>query len=186
MLTGTKRAAAVVVVILNCCGLALAHAANIGTATNVSPQSIVSGSWKGVPSLTSISPVLKSTSGTNFNITNTGTLALKSLTVKQVTTGGVAANTVTIDYCRSNTTSASVAWSGNACPAGSTKVNLNTATGSNSPAGSSLATSFTVNLAANGVIQARCQYSGATNTITDTISVIVAATDVRTSTITNA
>ena len=187
MLTGTKRAAAVVVVILNCCGLALAHAANIGTATNVSPQSIVSGSWKVVPSVTAINPVIRDNSavvgsikGSYFTITNTGTLQTISFSLAQTTTG-TGNYTVLLKYCPI-TTSTAGAWNltTGACSTGTVTTML-----TNTNASTNSATvSYT--MAAGASIQVQAQYNAtATRTISDAISITVTRASVRAATPTN-
>ena len=188
MLTGTKRAAAVVVVILNCCGLALANATNVGVATNTVPQSIGSGSWKVVPSTTSISPVIRDTSavvgsikGSYFNLTNTGTLQTISFTIGQVTSG-TGNYTVLLKYCRiSVSTSALWNLTTGACPAGSTATTMITNT--NASTNSAV---VTYTMAAGASINVQAQYNATANrTISDAISVTVTRANVRTATATN-
>ena len=187
MSKGTKRTSAVVVVILNCFGLALAHATNIGTATNTVPQSIVSGTWKVVPSITSINPVIRDSSavvgsikGSYFTISNTGTLQTISFSLAQTTTG-TGNYTVLLKYCPITTSTAGT-WNltTGACSSGTATTML-----TNTNASTNSATVSYI-MAPGASIQVQAQYNATgTRTISDAISVTVTRTNVRTAAPTN-
>ncbi len=183
----TKKAAAVVVVILNCFGLAFANATNVGTATNSIPQLIGSGSWKVVPSVTTVNPVIRDTAaakGSYFTITNTGTLQTLSFTLGQTTTttSGTNAYTVLLNYCR---VSGTVAGTWSATGTCNTGVLTNMLTNTNASTNSAAVT-FT--LAPLATISVQCQYHSTTagapgnRNISDAISVTVTRANVRTAT----
>mgnify|MGYP000128401941 CR=1 FL=1 len=180
MSRGTRRTTAVAVLLLNCCGLAFAQAANNGVASNVSSQSLTSGTWSLVPVATSastntqtsftISPMTKSTAGAKgsyFVIKNFGSVTTLSMTVTQVTSG-TGSYTANLHYCSGGT------WNtGNgSCSGTITLIVANTNASTNSG-------TATITLAPNASFQIRAQYVGGTLTISDVISVSVARANVR-------
>ena len=175
------RTTAVVVLVLNCCGLALAQAANSGSATNTTAQSIGSGSWSLVPVATSasvnttsaftINPLIKSTTaatGSYFVIKNFGSVQTLSLTVSQVS-AGTGSYTANLHYCLGGVWTVATG----ACSGVITLIVANSGAATNSGA-------VTITLAVGASFQIRAQYvATATRTVTDVISVSVATSNLR-------
>ena len=184
MLGRTGKATAVVVILLNCCGLALAQAANNGVASNVTAQTIGSATWSLVPIATSaspnsqaayvISPVVRSTNaatGSYFVIKNFGTVQTLSLSVTQVVTGS-GTYTVNLHYC------AGGVWNTSTGARSGTTTLIVTNTNASTNSGTA-----TITLAPGASFQLRAQYvDNKTDTVTDTVSVSVSPSNLRTAT----
>jgi len=102
-------------------------------------------------------------------IKNFGTATTASLSVSQVTTGA-STYTVNLHYCAGGTWNVSTG----ACTGTITLIVANTNASTNSG-------TATISLAAGASFQIRCQYVAAgTRTISDTVSVAVSSTNLRT------
>jgi len=185
MSKGTWRTAAVVVVLLNCCSLAIAHASTSGIAITSTPQTLSTGTWSLSPSPASVSPVIRDTAaakGSYFTISNNGSFQTISLTLAQ-TTVGTGNYTVLLRYCPITTTTRGL-WntSTGVCATGTATTILTNTNASTSSA------PLTITLAPTTSFQVQCQYHSTTagvpgnRTIADSFSVSVAPADLRAST----